>query len=243
MISAAEQFAIELGRASKRGQRYLRHLSAADRDDVVASAMLSCWEARSEYDASKQSLETWFAQHLKLARREFKREPRHLSTEKLTELIAPDDTERAVDTAQAASEIAANLTEIEHKVLELIGEGYSMRDVRIMVEGAHSGVTRRMYNKLRRLRELLPDPAIALTPRPRPQDSDTLAPIDHEIEKMLRRPMTTRADCPVCWRCCYFLGLEPKNWRPPKNVDFEIQLAVQRTEERKIAIAQRGYAE
>jgi hypothetical protein len=236
MISAAEQFAIMLGRASKRGRRYLKWLSAADRDDVIGAAILSCWEARESYDPAKQSLDDWFSEHLKLARRQFKKQPRHISTEKLAELIAPEDTERAIETQQAAAELEASLTDVERQVAALIGQGYSIRDIRTMVS-APASVTRRMFAKLRRLNDLLPAPQYIAPPRAKPRDSDELAPIDHEIERMLRRPATERADCPICWRCAYFMGLLPTNYQPAKIADKDVECAVHATERDKIRIA------
>lgn len=69
-------------------------------------------------------------------------------------------------------------------------------------------------------------------------DSDmrSRAPIDHEIERLLRRPQHTRADCPVCWRCSYFMGLTPRSYHTPRFADPEMQEAVRNIEARKIRI-------
>lgn len=240
MRSAAEEFAIQLGRASKRSMRYLRWTPAQDRNDVIATAMLSAWEARGTYCPTEHSLDDWFAEHIKRAVAEGKRGSHApVSLESMQEPADPVDTERELATRQAAEVAYAELDELEREIVLKLAVGASMREIRAL--GA-SYVTRRMFNKLRRLAQLLPD-----LPRPRAagkpvRDSDDikdkLAAIDHEIERMLRRPATERADCPVCWRCCWFEGLKPKNYHAPKHIiESEVLAAVTVTEARKIEIA------
>jgi hypothetical protein len=61
--------------------------------------------------------------------------------------------------------------------------------------------------------------------------------IDHAIETLLRRPRHARADCPPCWKCCYFAGWLPPEYAPSAYANPEIQAAVRAIEERKIEIA------
>lgn len=63
------------------------------------------------------------------------------------------------------------------------------------------------------------------------------AAIDHEIEKLLRRPKHERADCPSCWRCRWYDGLAPVAWAPPHFASDEVRAAVDAVERRKIEIA------
>lgn len=64
--------------------------------------------------------------------------------------------------------------------------------------------------------------------------------IDHDIERLLRRPKHGRADCPSCWKCRYFDGFKPDNWKPPTWIDPEVRAAVEATEREKIRIANEG---
>lgn len=205
MLNAAETFAVQLARASKRGQRHLRGLSRADRDDVIADAILMSWEEREQFDAAAGSLDNWFAERVRRARRRLKRDRPHVSITELNEPAAPDDVERtAITRDMVEQKLRAGLT--KRKLARLLGE----------------------------LPPLIERPA---TPTRAPLPRNERAPIDHAIEKMLRRPSSERADCPVCWRCCYFQGLTPKRYAPPKIVDPEIRAAVTATEARKIIIA------
>lgn len=244
MRSAAEEFAIQLGRASKRSLRFLRWTPTQDRDDVIATAMLSAWEARGGYDSTKQSLDDWFGEHLKVAVNDGKRagyrRQGEVSLESMLERPSPEDTEREIATLQAAEAAYSALDPTEQEIVAGLAQGENMRELRKI---AASGTTRRMFNKLRRLSELLPDlPAPRSVRRASAGESDDgadkLAAIDHEIERMLRRPATERADCPVCWRCCWFEGLTPKNYHAPKHiVEPDVLQAVRDTEARKIKIA------
>src|SRR5271157_5315009 len=60
--NAAEVFTMQLGRAAGRqANKFLRNqgLQKADRDDVISSALLWCWENRANYSLTT-TLETWF---------------------------------------------------------------------------------------------------------------------------------------------------------------------------------------
>lgn len=69
------------------------------------------------------------------------------------------------------------------------------------------------------------------------------APIDHEIERILRRPKHERADCPSCWRCRWYDGLTPAAWRRTLCADKELEDAIYNVERRKIEIAGRDIEE
>ena len=70
MMTPVETFVLQLARVAKRGSRHLRGLSHADRDDVIASALLWCWEHRTEFDQHEMPLEDWFSERLRAARRQ-----------------------------------------------------------------------------------------------------------------------------------------------------------------------------
>lgn len=238
MPTAAESFVIELARVSKRGSRYLRGLQRVDREDVIAAAVLACWEDKESFDPAVESLSDWFAVHLKAARRSFNGEQH--AVEELNERLSVDEPERAAETQQAVEKLADELTPDERKVAALLAKGYTLKAIAAELTTVSRLDLRQMSRKLKRLRDLLPERPID---RPAPVQVTSMrgmAPIDHEIEKMLRRPASGRADCPVCWRCSWYMGLVPGNYKPTKLADPDVQAAVQATEARKIKI---GYGE
>lgn len=244
--TAAEQFAIQLGRASSRARRHLRGLSSADKDDLLADAMLRCWETRESFDPTRRSVDDWFAETVRESRelkrgRRRREQPRFTSVERLHELAAHEDTARIAESRQLAERVYEKLTDTERAIADDMAAGFSFREIRQRHDTSGT-VTRRLYRQLQDIRGQLPDTrslrtaTVAGISREADHPREA-APIDHEIEKMLRRPTTERADCPVCWRCMWFEGLTPKNWSPPRLDDQEIWLAVTNTEQEKIRIA------
>lgn len=242
MSTPAEQFAIELGRASKRAAKSLRHVRGQDRDDVLSSAILYCWENRATFNAATMSLESWFDESVQTVRKDYRKRLHHAAPEQLAQLMSTDDPSQDMESEQAARFGAAELTTEERTVFIMLNEGYSFREIRRQL-GGDVTITRRMVNNLRKLRERLPDPRNAMIAKRGEvagdidNDQREPAPIDHEIEKMLRRPATERADCPVCWRCMWYVGIQPRNYQAPRHEDTAVRDAVHATELRKIAIA------
>jgi len=237
VTSAVETFALQLARASKRGSRHLRGLNAADRDDVIASAVLWCFEHRAEFDPSKRALDDWFASRLKAARRQ-SRQPQ--ARGQLEALIAQEDTERAAEARTSLERLTRELTDTEQAIAMKLGEGLSVNVVTDML-GASRGTVRGLQRRLRRMRELLPSERPMLTlaaPAPEEQDDKPPAPIDRALQTMLGGPQLGK-ECPPCWRCMWFYGLlpEPTHWHPSQIVDDEVRAAVRATERRKIEIA------
>jgi RNA polymerase sigma factor (sigma-70 family) len=247
VTTAIEQFAIQLGRSSQRARRHLGALSHHDRDDVLGEAILRCWEQRESFDATRRSVDDWFAEVVRDVRTSIKnhnhkRAARFKSVDRLRELASSEDTARVAESQQMFEQLHEELSDGEKTVVALLAEGRSVREAG-RAAGVPSSVARRLH---RRIREL-GDRFSVGHDQGRTQRSVTLgsdsdfpreaAPIDHEIEKMLRRPTTERADCPVCWRCMWFEGLTPKNWKPPTNADEEVRCAVHATEIEKIRIA------
>jgi hypothetical protein len=222
-----ETFVVQLARVSKRGSRYLLGLQSADRDDVVASALLAAWTQRDDYDFNTP-LDTWFSEHLRNARRAFKRAQKPTtSVEQLNELAAPDDVAYQVESMMATDTVYAALTVSERRIVSALALGYE----------TPSPAVRSLRSKLRKLRDIMPERQEAARAPAEQVERDTPAPIDHEIEKLLRRGATTTADCPVCWRCCWFDGLAPSQYSPPHFAEAEVETAVRDTERRKIEIA------
>lgn len=235
MASAVETFVVDLARVSKRANRYLRGLSKADQSDVLATALLRCWEHRATYDP-KVPLEDWFNDAVKFARREVRRGS-HVSTEDLNaELGGPDTTSRVALIQLTVRRFMESLQETEKRAVALLEEGYSMRTVAARLLMTRSDV-RELQQRLKWFRAEMPDVqdrAKVLTARS--ADSDEVMDIDRELERLEFAPPPGK-DCPPCWRCSWFRGYLPARYKPTKLVDHELQTAVRRTEVQKIRIA------
>jgi DNA-directed RNA polymerase specialized sigma24 family protein len=234
MTSPAETFAIELGRVSKRSRRFLRGLKREDRDDAVAAAILACWERREQFDQAVQPLEDWFKDVLQSTARSVLRANRapNYAALKLAEIAAPEDTARNAELQM----IAENLTEIEQRVASMLAEGYSLNRIATDIEMTRS----ELKKVIRKLKTFSGSQSVAIREEPTYSRSDNdlrhKAQIDHDIERLLRRPATERADCPVCWKCFWFEGLTPTHYHPPQLADLDVCAAVAATEARKIKI-------
>lgn len=97
-------------------------------------------------------------------------------------------------------------------------------------------LARRSYRALEQLERLSPGRSGAQRVT---SDRSTYGkpPIDHEIERLLRRPRHERADCPSCWRCRWYDGLTPGAWQRTRFASAEVEEAVYNIERRKIEIA------
>lgn len=243
MKTAAQIFAIELGRAAKASRSLLAGLTRDDRDDALAAAMLQCWETR---DARGETpVDEWFAQALSVAVRHIKRasRSRHYADMKMDEI---DSTSRSAEAQIEAEQLAKRLTRTEQDVASRLAHGYSLTHIAASLSMPHSEL-KKVMRKLRRLSDMNNTKQNPFNQRPpyAPgiendyRDSQP-APIDHAIEAMLRRPKSERADCPVCWKCSYFKGMTPKHYHPPQLVEPEIREAVTAIEARKIQIGSRG---
>jgi RNA polymerase sigma factor (sigma-70 family) len=241
MNNAPEQFAIELGRAAKKCGHLLRQLRPVDRDDAIASAMLECWEHREARDP-EVTLDVWFADALRASIRHIKRSTRSrgYSDMKLEEIASPDSTARSAEAHIFAEQLVLQLTHREQQVATRLAEGYSLAEIADEFKLTRLAI-KKITRKLRKLSTDISDdnPRVPYAPGP---DSDHTerepAPIDHAIEQLLRRPVTERADCPPCWKCMYFEGWTPIQYKPPTLVEPEVQAAVAATEARKIAIGE-----
>lgn len=211
MTSAVEQFVIELARGT-RGRAFVRGLPRDSADDVLAHALLLAWERRAEFDPGEQTLPRWFDRLIREARRALRAPQPHANyAELLADLAGAEDIERSAQLQQASERLVASFGDDAQRVLKLRADGSSIRAI---AEELRLNVctVRAICARARRLgSEWLPAPPVerAVSPRVGSSDDDSgrKAPIDHEIERLLRRPKAERADCPVCWRCMWFYGL------------------------------------
>jgi DNA-binding NarL/FixJ family response regulator len=235
---AAEVFAAELGRASKRSTHLLSGLNRADRDDAISAAMLDAWERRDTL--KDQKLDEWFAQILSVSVRHVKRSfrSRSYSAMKLSEIAGIDSTSQSAEAISDAEALTKKLTKREQAVAMKLAEGYALVQIATELKMPQREL-KRITRKLKKLNNehYFNEPRTAYAP---PTDSDhretNAAPIDHEIEKLLRQPANSTADCVPCWKCMYFEGWIPVHYHPPQLLEPEIQTAVAATEARKIRI-------
>lgn len=234
VTSAVEQFTIELARVSKRLSPRLKRMPRQDREEIVANALAWCWEHRDEFKPETMTLEQWWLYRVDAIRRtaakQSKRDAERYSDVRVEVLTASDDTAYEAD----------ELTRIEKRVALALASKLSEREVRDRFNISY-GEMRNIMQRLRERFEAQPDHPISRATQWRESDDsrEAKAPIDHEIEHMLRRPKTERADCPVCWRCSWYYGLQPTRYKARKLSDKELETAVHDTEARKIEIARR----
>ena len=234
----AETFVIALSRASKRGARYLRGLKTQDRDDVIATAVLDCWERREQYNPNV-SLDDWFMEALKVARQAVKRGNRTTSVQLSAEMAGPDDVAASVEAEDAARALLKELTPREKRVITLRVNGLTTAEILQRVSNVEPADIYRLNCKLKELRNLIPDGhSIERLVRQR-RDRDDVPAIDQDIERLDFAPQNEK-DCIPCWKCMWWTGMTPAKYRPTKLADPELQEAVQRTEVRKILIATTG---
>lgn len=244
MSSAAELFVIALARASQRARRHLQGLEPADRDDILATAVLWCWENRGSYTPAV-SLDTWFVGAIRNARAAWQRGESREACELTDTIAVPDDTSWSVEVRDALEAMTRSMDAQDQTLVGLMLEGYAQPLIAEQLGVSVATIKRR----LARLRSFLPESAsfkLELrkargVPTP-PSDSDrSLEPkasIDKDIERLEFMPQHGR-DCPPCWRCTWFEGFLPG---PVKTIRLEIaepetRAAVWATEGRKVEIA------
>jgi DNA-directed RNA polymerase specialized sigma24 family protein len=244
--NAAEIFTMQLARAAaKQANKFLaaRGLQKADRDDVIAAAMLWCWENRDNYSLTT-TLETWFMNAIRDAYKDLQRNELPISDESIESIGSEDTTYNTVEAESSARTLIDALVPDDRRIVQLIAQGYTREE---MIE---KGLSKRSIDeanqRIKQLRRLLPDDKIArkaLTRTPPAGGSDdaddTLSAIDVELER-LDFPPPAGKDCPPCWRCMWFEGFMPAGKRDTRMdiEDLEVREAVKSTESRKIEIAQ-----
>jgi RNA polymerase sigma factor (sigma-70 family) len=234
-------FVVSLARASRRARRHLRGLEKADREDILATAILWCWENRATYNPAIL-LDDWFVGAIRDARKAVERDgERHTFDDLLAQTsVAPDDTAWSVETRQAIGLIFRSMDERDKRIVRLSMEGMNQESIAELI-----GVpVRTIKRKLARIRAMVPEREnFKLSNHTAPSgdsDSHHSAPrIDKEIAKLEFAPPAGK-DCPPCWRCKWFDGYVPPTntaRRAPILMEPEIRAAVLEVEARKIDIA------
>jgi DNA-directed RNA polymerase specialized sigma24 family protein len=240
VTSAPEVFVIVIARASRRARRYLRRMTREDRDDVLSTAILWCWENRVNYDPSLP-LEDWFVGAVRDAKKKFRRGEAHAPEELSERLAAPDDTPTSAAAHEAAEQLVRGLTRDGREVLSLIAHGYTRSEI------VSRGYTGRQYDetrtRVRQLRRLG-----AETGNLRPLLRTGVTPTSGESDDKPWSEVVTidfapheGQECPPCWKCKWFEGLLPPRKRSTRMdiVELDVRQAIEDTEARKALIAQR----
>jgi RNA polymerase sigma factor (sigma-70 family) len=246
MTSAAESFAVILARASRQAMRFLRsrQLHREARDDVIAAAMLWCWENQNNSSLTA-TLEQWFMGAIRNAYRDYLRgEIRNGTTEIVENMGAKDDPEYSVMLQDAIKTMVSNMDEIDRAIVQLTLGGKDQREVSQALAMDVVTIKRRIW----KMRDQIPASAHvntilrrAVTPPAISSDdaSDKLAPIDKEIEALEFAPPQGK-ECPPCHYCKWFEGYMPGERRLVRMEihEPEVKRAVKNTEARKLEIAQ-----
>jgi DNA-directed RNA polymerase specialized sigma24 family protein len=251
MASAAESFVLELARVSRRGNRYLSRLGAADRDDILQIALVWCWENRSTYDLTVP-LDQWFAGAVRNAKKSFYVNERNQMAPIMdAPECAVEDPVIAAEALEAATLLAKALTPTERKAAALKAQGHSWRKIRktLMIGDERLNVIK---VKVSRLNELVPESSevsrVLLAQKsaraPTRSSDDQAGPgprIDQELAQLDFPPPVGSPECPPCWRCKYFEGYLPGDHRSVRVMieEPEVRDSVARIESRKIEIATR----
>jgi hypothetical protein len=243
--TASEVFTMQLARAAaKQANRFLsaRGLQKSDRDDVIAAAMLWCWENRDNYSLTT-TLETWFMNAVRDAYKALQRDTLPTSDESLDNMGGADETYNIAAAESSARALIDALT-LPHKVVAMrIMRGYTRQEM--MAGGISKRTIDEAHQRIKQLRRLLPDMEgarlIARTAPTAPSDDadDQLSEIDAALEQLDFAPAAGK-DCPPCWRCQWYYGFLPSGKRDTRLDidDKEVREAVKNTEARKIEIAQ-----
>ena len=248
--TASEVFTMQLARAAaKQANRFLaaRGLPKSDRDDVIAAAMLWCWENRDKYSLVT-TLETWFMNAIRDAYKDLQRAALPISSESIEKMGGGDDTFNRAAAESSARALIDALSKPHRTVASLTARGFTRAEIIEM------GVSKRTFDeahqRIRQLRRLLPDVdgarLITRTVPPVSSDDadDRLSEIDMELEQLDFAPPAGK-DCPPCWRCQWYYGFMPAGKRDTRMEieDLEVREAVKSTEARKIEIAQQVRSE
>jgi hypothetical protein len=230
-------------RFARVAARVTRKLPPDAQSEVFATAYLKARESYGDFDAMRgdgtieSRLDSWFFGLALNAKKKIRREYRPLgASEALETLVAADNPE-----AEAIrSEVFEKLTTEDLAIMAALEGGASVRQAARKCKASVSHVKQVKRRTRIKLLQIAEHAAPAVRREPTGSSDDDMreaAPIDHEIERMLRRPATSKADCPVCWRCSWFDGLLPVKYAAKKLADAEITEAILRTELRKQDIA------
>jgi hypothetical protein len=242
--SASEVFTMQLARAAaKQANKFLsaRGLQKSDRDDVIAAAMLWCWENRDNYSLTT-TLETWFMNAVRNAYQDLQREKLPTSDQSMEQMGGGDETYSTAAAESAAMALIGALNQTGKMVAVMTMGGYTRAE---MIErGISEWSIRESKDRIKQLRRLVPDAdGVRLIARTMPAVSsddtdDQLSEIDMALEQLDFAPPAGK-DCPPCFRCMWYYGFLPDGKRGTRLEieDQDVREAVKNTEARKIEIA------
>lgn len=154
--TAAHAFVIALGRVSALAKhRFLRNLQPADQDDVLATAILWCWEHQDTYTPAI-ALEQWFLGAVRHALRDWRRSEAREAAELVSMLPAPDDTLSTAEVRSSAEVMARTLTAQDQQIAVMRAEGKTRADIRRELRVSSRDLSD-ANKRLQRLRTLVPD--------------------------------------------------------------------------------------
>lgn len=243
MTSPGEEFVLQLSRASGRANRFLRvrSVNSNDRKDIIAAALLSCWENRNNYSLTI-TLDLWFLGAVRDAYKSWMAGEHRNHAEAIAEIPTGDTTLAHAEAVSSAQALMRALPREYRKVAILELQGYTRAE---MIErGATEWTIREARERIKQLRKFVPDTheyrAVLRTMPATSSDDATGEPsgIDKEIAA-LDFPPPTGKECPPCWRCKWFEGYLPGTNIPVRMEisEREVKAAVLKTERRKVRIA------
>lgn len=244
MTEVAETFVVTLARASKLASKYMRGLSKDDRDDVLSTAILWCWENRATYNV-ETSLEKWFVGAVRNALQKWELGEARETAELVDGLIAQDDTSAKAEVLEAVENLMWALSPAEQRVAIMECEGRSRLEM--VALGVKERTIRSTRLKLKELRDLIPGneefkhPEHTASKQSSDDSSAFTTPIDQAIERLEFGPLIGR-ECPPCWRCKWFDGFMPTGRIRSLMVpimEADVRAAVSNVEARKLEIAAR----
>jgi DNA-directed RNA polymerase specialized sigma24 family protein len=244
MTSATETFAVTLARASRQANRFLRsrRLDRDDRDDVIAAAMLWCWENRDNYSLTA-TLEQWFLGAVRNAYQAWRAGESRNAAEYMAEIPTGDTTQAVAEALSSAQALVRALPPEYKRVMKLELSGYTREEMR--AHGVADHVITDARARIKQLRKFTPDVheyrRVLRTPPATLSDDvvATYSQIDKDIAA-LDFPPPSGKECPPCFYCKWFEGYMPSARKPVRMqiTERSVKAAVLWTERRKKRIAQ-----
>lgn len=156
--NAAEVFTIQLSRAgAAQADKFLRvrGLQKSDRDDIVAAALLWCWENRDKYDPLIAQLDMWFIRAVRNAWESWRAQDLPTSEESLDKFGRVDETYAAVASESAARALIDALPPASKELAVLTMKGFSRRE--LIKQGYPERAIGDTYKRIKQMRRLIPD--------------------------------------------------------------------------------------
>lgn len=242
MTTASEVFVLQLARASLRANKFLRvrHMRIDDRNDVIANALLWCWENRASYPLTA-TVEQWFLSAIKHAYRDWLNGEARNSAEAMAEIPSGDDTIATVQAHSAVRALMRALPRAYRRVAIMQMQGFTRAEM--MEKGVSERTISAARERIKQLRRLIPETSeyrhvLRTMPAAAPDELAQPGTIDREIEQLEFAPPAGK-ECPPCWRCRWYDGFLPQGKKSIKmeTHDEDVRIAIQTTEKRKIEIA------